>query len=89
MRVLVLIKATADSEADVMPSIDLVEAMGKYNEELVNAGIMLSGEGLKPSSQGKRVAFDGDDRTVTDGPFPATGELVAGFWMWVKSPDVV
>ena len=88
MRVLVLIKATADSEADVMPSIDLVEAMGKYNEELVNAGIMLSGEGLKPSSQGKRVAFDGDDRTVTDGPFPATGELVAGFWMWeVKDMD--
>ena len=62
--------------------------MGKYNEELVNAGIMLSGEGIKPSSQGKRVAFDGDDRTVTDGAFPATGELVAGFWMWeVKDMD--
>ena len=82
MRVLVLIKGTADIEASGIPSTDLLEAMGKYNEELVNAGIMLSGEGLKPSSQGKRVAFDGDDRTVTDGPFPATGELVAGFWMW-------
>ena len=65
-----------------MPSTGLLEAKGKYNGDLVNAGIMLSGEGLKPSSQGKRVAFDGDDRTVTDGPFPATGELVAGFWMW-------
>ena len=71
-----------------MPSTELIEAMGRYNGELVNAGIMLSGEGLKPSSEGKRVAFDGDDRTVTDGPFPATGELVAGFWMWeVKDMD--
>ena len=71
-----------------MPSIDLVEAMGRYNEELVNAGIMLSGEGLKLSSQGKRVAFDGDNRTVIVGPFPATGELVAGFWMWeVRNMD--
>ena len=71
-----------------MPSTELIEAMGKYNGELAEAGIMLSGEGLKPSSQGKRVAFDGDDRTVTDGPFPATGELLAGFWMWeVKDMD--
>ena len=71
-----------------MPSTDLVEAIGKYNEELVNAGIMLSVEGLKLSSQGKRVAFDGDNRTVIVGPFPATGELVAGFWMWeVKDMD--
>ena len=71
-----------------MPSTDLLEAMGKYNEELVNAGIMLSGEGIKPSSQGKRVAFDGKDRTVTDGPFSATGELIAGFWLWeVKDMD--
>lgn len=88
MRVLVLVKATADSEAGVRPSTELIEAMGKYNEELVNAGIMLSGEGIKPSSMGKRIAFDGDNRTVTDGPFPATGELVAGFWMWeVKDMD--
>ena len=71
-----------------MPSTDLLEAMGRYNEELAEAGIMLSGEGLKPSSQGKRVAFDRDDRTVTDGPFPATGELLAGFWMWeIKDMD--
>ena len=82
MRVLVLVKATTDSEAGVMPSAELIEAMGKYNEDLVNAGIMLSGEGIKPSSQGKRIAFDGDSRTIIDGPFPATGELVAGFWMW-------
>ena len=68
MRVMVFIKATADSEAGVMPSTELIEAMGKYNEELVNAGIMLSGEGIKPSSQGVRVAFEGEDRTVTNGP---------------------
>jgi hypothetical protein len=65
-----------------MPSTELLEAMGKYNEELVNAGIMLAGEGLKPSSQGKRVAFDGPKRTVIDGPFAETRELVAGFWLW-------
>jgi hypothetical protein len=82
MRVMVLVKATKDSEAGIMPSTDLFEAMGKFNEQLVNAGIMKAGEGLKPSSQGKRVAFDGPKRTVIDGPFAATGELVAGFWLW-------
>ena len=82
MRVMVLVKATKDSEAGLMPSTELLEAMGKYNEELVNAGIMRAGEGLKPSSQGKRVAFDGASRTVIDGPFAATRELVAGFWLW-------
>ena len=88
MRVIVLVKATADSEAGIMPSTELIEAMGAYNEELVNAGIMRGGEGLKPSSEGKRVAFDGDSRTVSDGPFPATCELVAGFWLWeVKDVD--
>ena len=88
MRVIVLVKATADSEAGAVPSIELIEAMGRYNKELVDAGIMQSGDGIKPSSQGKRVAFDGDDRTVIDGPFPAIGELVAGFWLWeVKDLD--
>jgi hypothetical protein len=82
MRVMVLVKATADSEAGAMPSTELLEAMGKFNEELVNAGVMLSGEGLHPSSRGKRVRFDGESRTVVDGPFPQTAELVAGFWMW-------
>jgi hypothetical protein len=82
MRVMVLVKATKDSEAGIMPSTDLLEAMGKYNEELVRAGIMLAGDGLKPSSQGKRVAFDGSSRTVIDGPFAETRELVAGFWLW-------
>ena len=82
MRVMVLVKATPDSEAGMMPTTELLEAMGKYNEELVNAGIMQAGEGLKPSSQGKRVAFDGANRTVIDGPFAATSELVAGFWLW-------
>ena len=81
MRVMVLIKATADSEGGVMPDTELLEAMGKYNEELVNAGVMLGGEGLKPSSEGKRVRFGGAERTVMDGPF-VTKELVAGFWMW-------
>ena len=88
MRVMVLVKATKDSEAGVMPTTELLEAMGKYNEQLVNAGIMLAGDGLKPSAQGKRVAFDGPRRTVIDGPFPETGELVAGFWLWeVKDMD--
>ena len=88
MRVIVLVKATKDSEAGAIPSIELIEAMGRYNKELVDAGIMQSGDGVKPSSQGKRVAFDGDDRTVIDGPFPAIGELVAGFWLWeVKDMD--
>ena len=82
MRVMVLVKATEDSEAGIMPSTELLEAMGKYNEELVNAGIMLAGEGLQPSAQGKRVAFDGPSRVVIDGPFAETRELVAGFWLW-------
>jgi hypothetical protein len=82
MRVMVMVKATADSEAGMMPSAELLEAMGRYNEELAEAGIMLAGEGLHPSSKGKRVAFDGPGRTVADGPFEATSELVAGFWLW-------
>ena len=88
MRVIVLVKATADSEAGNMPSAELIEAMGNYNMELFNAGIMQAGEGIKPSSEGKRVAFDGEERTVIDGPFPAVSELVAGFWLWeVKDMD--
>ena len=82
MRVMVLVKATEDSEAGVMPSADLLEAMGKFNEELMKAGVMLAGDGLKPSAEGKRVAFDGANRQVIDGPFPATQELVAGYWVW-------
>ena len=82
MRVMVLVKATADSEAGALPSTELLEAMGSYNEELVKAGILLSGDGLKPSSAGKRVAFDGPGRLVIDGPFTETKELVAGFWLW-------
>ena len=82
MRVMVLVKATEDSEKGVMPPGELLEAMGKYNEELIKAGIMLAGEGLKPSSTGKRIAFDGPGRTVIDGPFAETRELVAGFWLW-------
>jgi hypothetical protein len=85
---MVLVKATADSEAGVMPSEQLLSEMGQYNEELVQAGIMLAGEGLHPSSKGARVRFSGKDRTVTDGPFAETKELVAGFWLWrVKSMD--
>lgn len=90
MRVMVLVKATEDSEREESPapSTELLEAMTNYNEELVKAGVMLGGEGLKPSSQGKRVAFDGPNRTVIDGPFSATGELVAGYWLWeVKDVD--
>ena len=88
MRVMVLVKATEDSEAGVMPSMELIQAMGAFNQELIEAGIMLAGDGLKPSSQGKRVAFDGDNRTVSDGPFSATSELVAGYWLWqVKDMD--
>ena len=88
MRVLVLVKATEDSEAGVMPPTELLDAMGKYNEELVKAGIMLGGDGLKPSKHGKRVAFDGKSRTVIDGPFAETRELVAGYWIWeVKDMD--
>ena len=82
MRVIIIVKATKDSEAGMMPSTELLAAMGKYNEELVDAGIMLAGEGLKPSAEGKRVAFDGPTRTVVDGPFAETAELVAGFWLW-------
>ena len=82
MRVMVLVKATADSEAGLMPTAEMFAAMGRFNEELVEAGIMQAGEGLKPSAEGKRVAFDGASRTVSDGPFPATSELVAGFWLW-------
>ena len=82
MRVMVFVKATDDSEAGAMPPSGLLEAMGKYNEELVAAGIMQAGEGLKPSSAGKRIAFDGEGRTVIDGPFSATRELVAGYWIW-------
>ena len=88
MRVMVLVKATEDSEAGVMPSMDLFEAMVRFNEELAEAGVMKAGEGLKPTFQGKRVAFDGPSRTVIDGPFGATRELVAGFWLWeVKDMD--
>jgi hypothetical protein len=79
MRVMVLVKATRASEAGIMPSTELLEAMGRYNEQLANAGILLGGEGLHPSSKGKRVAFDGANRTVIDGPFAETRELVAGF----------
>jgi hypothetical protein len=82
MRVMVLVKATTDSEAGLMPTAEMFAAMGRFNEELVEAGIMQAGEGLKPSAEGKRVAFDGASRTVIDGPFPATSELVAGFWLW-------
>ena len=82
MRAIVFVKATKSSEDGVMPTTELIEAMGKFNEELVNAGIMLAGEGLKPTSQGKRVAFDGPNRTVIDGPFAETHELVAGYWLW-------
>src|SRR5262245_33227896 len=88
MRVLVLVKANKEYEAGAMPSTELLTAMGKFNEQLVKAGVMLSGEGLHPTSKGKRVRFDGDKRTVIDGPFSETKELVGGFWIWqVKSVD--
>jgi len=88
MRVMVIIRGNEDSEAGVMPSEALLNAMGKFNEELVNAGIMLAGEGLHPSSKAKRVKFSGGNRIVTDGPFAETRELIAGFWIWkVKSMD--
>ena len=88
MKVMVMVKATADSEAGAMPSSELLEAMGKFNEELVDAGVMLAGEGLHPSSRGARVRFEGRQRTVIDGPFGETKELVAGFWLWqVRSLD--
>lgn len=82
MRFMVIVKATADSEAGVMPSEQLLAAMGAYNEELVKAGVMQAGEGLHPSSKGARVRFSGKTRTVVDGPFAETKELVAGFWLW-------
>jgi hypothetical protein len=82
MRVMVIVKATKDSEAGVLPSKELLSAMGKYNEELVKAGVMLAGDGLKPSSKGKRVRFSGDKRSVLDGPFAETKELIAGYWIW-------
>ncbi|XHR98622.1 hypothetical protein ACFB49_02130 [Sphingomonas sp. DBB INV C78] len=82
MRVMVLVKATTDSETGAVPTTELLEAMGKYNEALVDAGIMLGGEGLHPSSRGKRIRFDGASREVIDGPFSQTNELVAGFWLW-------
>ncbi len=82
MRFMVIVNSNKDSEAGVLPDKKLFEAMGKYNEELVKAGVMLAGEGLAPSSRGKRVRFDGDERTVIDGPFPETDQLVAGFWLW-------
>jgi hypothetical protein len=86
MRFMVIVKATKDSEAGVLPDEKLLAAMGKYNEELVKAGVMLAGEGLQPSSKGARVRFSGSKRTVTDGPFAETKELIAGFWIWrVKS----
>jgi len=82
MKVMVLVKATEDSEAGVMPTQELLTAMGEFNASLVKAGILLAGEGLKPSRHGKRVRFSGGTRTVTDGPFAETKELVAGFWIW-------
>lgn len=81
MRFMVMVKATPESEAGVMPSTELLEAMGRYNEELVRAGVMLAGEGLQPSAKGARVRFSGDAHTVLDGPFAETKELVAGFWI--------
>ncbi|MEO6969024.1 MAG: YciI family protein [Rhodanobacteraceae bacterium] len=82
MRVMVIVKASEDSEAGVLPSRELLEAMGKYNEELVKAGVMLEGEGLHPTSKGARVRFDGKQRRVIDGPFTESKELIAGFWLW-------
>lgn len=88
MRVMVIIKATKSSEAGVMPSTELMEAMGKFNEELLAAGVMLAGDGLHPSKKGKRVKFSGEKRTVIDGPFAETTELIAGYWIWkVKSME--
>ena len=88
MRFMVLVKADADSEAGVMPSQELLTEMGNYNEELVKAGVMLAGDGLHPSSKGARVKFSGAERTVIDGPFAETKELIAGYWLWqVRSKD--
>ncbi len=82
MKFMVIVKASKESEAGVMPSREILTAMGKYNEELVKAGVMLAGEGLHPTSKGKRVKFSGGKHTVTDGPFTETKELIAGFWLW-------
>ena len=88
MRFMIIVKATEDSEAGKMPSTELLTAMGKFNEELVNAGVLLAGEGLQPSSKGARIRYEGTQRTVIDGPFPETRELVAGFWLiQVKSKE--
>ena len=88
MRFMVIVRATKDSEAGILPSEELLTAMGKYNEELAKAGILLAGEGLQPSSKGARVRFSGPKRTVVDGPFAETKELIAGFWLWkVKSKE--
>ena len=88
MRVMVIVKANKDSEAGILPSTEILAAMGKYNEELVKAGVMLAGEGLQASSKGKRVRFSGEKPTVIDGPFTETKELIAGFWLWqVRSMD--
>ena len=88
MRFMVIVKATEDSEAGVMPSEEILTETGKFNEELAKAGVLLAGEGLQPSSKGARVKFSGNQRTVTDGPFAETKELIAGFWLWqVKSLD--
>lgn len=82
MRFMVMVRATAESEAGELPGTELLEAMNAYNEDLVKAGVMLAGEGLQPSSKGARVRFDGSERTVLDGPFAETKELIAGFWLW-------
>ena len=88
MRVMVIVKASKESEAGTMPDTKILADMGKYNEQLANAGIMLAGEGLQPTSKGKRVRFSGNQRTVIDGPFAETKELIAGYWLWkVKSMD--
>jgi len=88
MRVMVIVKASEESEAGVMPTTELLAEMGQYNEQLVKAGVMLAGEGLTASAQGRRVRFEGKKRTVVDGPFAETKELIAGFWLWqVKSMD--
>ena len=88
MRVMVIVKASPESEAGEMPKTEMLTAMGQFNEELVKAGVMLAGEGLQPSSRGKRVKFSGKDRRVVDGPFAETSELVAGYWLWqVASMD--
>ena len=88
MRVMVIVKANKESEAGIMPNTEMLTEMGKYNEQLADAGIMLAGDGLHPTSKGKRIRFSGKDRTVIDGPFAETKELIAGYWLWkVKSMD--